>query len=597
MSASNFGARLVLLCLIIGAMPFAAVWAQSPADEPQPASDAAESVPTADSDGDLFGRTSPRGTFIGYIEAISVQDYRLAAEYLDLSHLPAQQRDLLGPGQARLLQRALDRGGMMPPAVMLSDDPDGRLDDNLNPHLDRLGTIRIGDREVPFLAERHERDGAVIWLISSSTLEGLPDLVREAQPFNIDVLLPPVLLSTTWQGVSIGHWVAILVLGALSYLLSYVLVFVGVQIFRLALRQRLTGFSEGVLNAFVLPARIYLAVWLLVLAVRYLGIAIVARQYFGAVLIVVTWAASLLLVWRLISLLSDLAHRQLLKHHNLGAMSALQFFRRAAKIVVLVVGVVIVLDTLGYNVTTGLAALGIGGLAVALGAQKTIENLVGSLTLIFDQPIRVGDYCSVGETSGVVEQIGMRSSRLRTVDRTLVVIPNSEFASHRIENFALRDQFRFSPTLSLRADTTPNQVRWILVKLRELLYAHPKVDPDPARVRFVGLADGALQLEVFAYIRGKSFDDFLEVQEDLYLRIMDVIANSGSGLAFQSHTLYHAADSGVSPEKRDKVEAQVQEWRAKGELDIPSFDPRRITELRNRIVYPPEDSSAGRKRR
>lgn len=300
---------------------------------------------------------------------------------------------------------------MMPPAVMLSDDPDGRLDDNLNPHLDRLGTIRIGDREVPFLAERHERDGAVIWLISSSTLEGLPDLVREAQPFNIDVLLPPVLLSTTWQGVSIGHWVAILVLGALSYLLSYVLVFVGVQIFRLALRQRLTGFSEGVLNAFVLPARIYLAVWLLVLAVRYLGIAIVARQYFGAVLIVVTWAASLLLVWRLISLLSDLAHRQLLKHHNLGAMSALQFFRRAAKIVVLVVGVVIVLDTLGYNVTTGLAALGIGGLAVALGAQKTIENLVGSLTLIFDQPIRVGDYCSVGETSGVVEQIGMRSSR------------------------------------------------------------------------------------------------------------------------------------------------------------------------------------------
>lgn len=583
---------LVLLCVVLFAIMMAGAHAQesSPPDEPAPAAE-------SNAEEDPFGRHNPRGTLVGYIEAVSIRDYRRAAEYLDLSHIPLDRRSAAGRELARMLQRALDRGGMVPPAVMISDDPAGRRDDNLDPHLDRLGLIRIGEREVEFLVERQEHDEQMIWLISSRTLQALPALMQQQKRVEIDAIIPRGLAGVTWQGVSVGHWIAIMLLAGLSYAVSYVLVAIGAALLRVGLRPRLSDYGEGVLAAFVLPVRIYVAVWLFVLAVRYLGIAIVVRQYFGDVLVIVAWAASLLLVWRLISLAAEMAQRQILRRNNIGALSALQLFRRGAKIVVLIVGVIFVLDTLGFNVTAGLAALGIGGLAVALGAQKTIENLVGSLTLIFDQPVRVGDFCIVGETSGVVEQIGMRSSRVRTADRSLVVIPNSEFAAQRIENFAHRDRFRFSPILNLRYETTPDQMRWILVEIRALLYAHPKVDPDPARVRFIGLAESALQVEIFSYVLAKSFDDFLEIQEDLNLRIMEVVANSGTSFARNSQTLYLARDDGISPDKRVDVEAQVEDWRAHGALDIPSFDPRRITELRGSIIYPPEGSSAAKHQR
>lgn len=592
-SAKNLSAPLTLLFLVSVIVISASALAQAPTNG-EPAADPDTEQETTE---DPYGRDHPRGAFAGYIEAVSVRNYQRAAEYLDLSHVPSDRRMAMGPELARTLQRALDRGGIVPPAVMISDDPAGRRDDNLDPYLDRIGVIRIGQREVDVLVEQQERDGRMIWLVSSRTLQALPALIREQKRFEIDSFIPQALAEVTWQGVSVGHWVAVIVLAGLAYLLSHILVAVGVALLRLLMRRRLTEYGEGVLVAFVLPVRIYVAVWILVFTVRYLGIAIVVRQYFGELLVVVGWVASLLVLWRLVSLVSEIAQRQIMRRNNIGALSALQFFRRSAKIVVLVMGAIMVLDTLGFNVTTGLAALGIGGLAVALGAQKTIENLVGSLTLIFDQPVRVGDYCVVGDTSGVVEQIGMRSSRVRTLDRSIVVIPNSEFAAQRIENFAHRDRFRFAPTLNLRYETTPDQIRWLLVELRSLLYAHPKVDPDPARVRFTGLSENALQLEIFSYVLAKDFDEFLEVQEDLNLRIMQVVAESGSGFALKSQAVYLIQGPELGQEQQAKVEAQVQEWQVNGALDIPKFDPRRITELRGSIIYPPEGSSAAKLRR
>ena len=259
---------------------------------------------------------------------------------------------------------------------------------------------------------------------------------------------------------------------------------------------------------------------------------------------------------------------------------------------IVVLGIIAILGTIGFDVTTGLAALGIGGIALALGAQKTIENFVGSVTLIADQPIRVGDFCSVGGTTGTVEQIGMRSTRLRTGERTVVTIPNGEFSSTRIENFAHRDRFLFTTILDLRTDTSPDQIRYLLVELRTLLYAHQMVSPDPARVRFIGIAASSLQIEIYAYIQTLAYDAFLEIREDLLLRIMDIVAASGSDFAFPSQTIYFAADKGKSETKSKEAEEMVGKWKTENDIPIPAFDPERIASLKGTISYPGQGSSS-----
>jgi len=217
------------------------------------------------------------------------------------------------------------------------------------------------------------------------------------------------------------------------------------------------------------------------------------------------------------------------------------------------------------NVTGVLAGLGVGGLAVALAAQKTVENLFGGVTLVADQPVRVGDFCRFGDRVGTVEEVGLRSTRVRTLDRTVVTIPNSEFTVLPLENYTQRDRIWFHATLGLRYETTADQLRHVLVGLRELLRADPRVDPDPARVRFVGFGAYSLDLEVFAYIRTRDFGEFLGIREELLLEIMDCVAASGTGFAFPSQTVYTARDSGLDPERTREAIETARRWKESAE--------------------------------
>jgi MscS family membrane protein len=279
------------------------------------------------------------------------------------------------------------------------------------------------------------------------------------------------------------------------------------------------------------------------------------------------------------------------RHHgNQSGISAILFLRRAAKVALIIFGIILILDTFGWDVTTWLTALGIGGIAIALGTQKTVENFVGSVTLIADHPIRVGDFCLAGDVLGTVEQIGMRTTRIRTLKRTVVSIPNGDLSSTKIENFAPRDKFLFNPVLGLRYETSTEQLRYLLVELRSILFSHPKIDSGP-RVRLIGLGDNSVNLEVFSYVKTINNDEFLEVQEDLYLRFMEVIEASGTGLAFPSQTLYFAKDAGLSEEKTKNAEAKVKAWRENNELQIPNFSPEKIEELKDSIKYPADGSS------
>lgn len=542
---------------------------------------------------DLYGRRTPRGAVSGFITAVAEGDYERAGNFLNLEQASVT---LEAAELARVLENFLNRSGQIFPYSWISAETSGRTEDELPSDLDKIGNITIEGENVDLYLEKTTGpDGGPVWMISSATVEKL-DTYSDLSETELlaDRILPDVLKRYEWNGVSAGQWLMMIILAGLSFLIVWgllkLLFLVIPKIFPQAGKEP----AAGVISAFALPVRLYLAVLLFVYISQETGISIIARQKFSGITLIIGMIAFLILLWRLSEYIGRFSKHKMDIRGNVSGLSVVLFLQRAAKVAIVIFGIIALLDTVGVDVTTGLAALGIGGIALALGAQKTVENFVGSVTVITDQPVRVGDFCKVGNIMGTVEKIGMRSTRIRTLDRTLVTIPNGQFSSENIENYAHRDKFRFHSILGLRYETSPEQLRYLLVELRAALYAHPMVSPDPARVRFIGLGADSLQLEIFSFITVASYDEFLEVREDLLLQMMDIVGESGTGFAFPSQTVYFARDTGLSEEKTKKAEEKVRQWREKEELQIPQFDPEKMEDLKGKTSYPPEGSSKRR---
>ncbi|MCD0424013.1 mechanosensitive ion channel family protein [Rubrivivax sp. JA1024] len=538
-----FRSLIVVATMLVASSAFA----QIPAANGNATAPAQPAPPT-----DPLGRETPAGMVAGFIGAAAEQNYDKAAQYLDLS----QEKNAWGPSVAQQLQRILDRGGVVFSRLRLSDDPAGDQDDGLALDQEKFGLVRTDHGTVDLLAHRVEnKDGVKIWLVSPRTVAELPELSRTVVSSWVDKLLPYALRDEyRFAGVPVGHWLAVVVLALLSYAVVWLITgALWWLVFRL--RDRGDSRIRRVLEASAMPIRLFLAAWMLRVAMVLAGVAIVARQHMNSVTEVLGWMALSWIVWRIVDALAAFAIDRMTLRGRLSMLSAVNFIRRAVKFALIAFALIAGLNTLGYNVTAGLAALGIGGIAIALGAQKTIEHLVGSLTLVTDQPMRVGDFCKFGETMGTIEDIGMRSTRIRTLDRTLVTVPNGQLAAVQIENYSRRDKFWFHPILDLRYETTPAQMRVLTASIRQLLLDHPKVDNDPARVRFIALGATSLRVEIFSYVHVKNADEFLEVQEELFLRIMELVGEAGSGFALPSQTLYVARDKGVAvPKSVDAVD-------------------------------------------
>lgn len=259
-----------------------------------------------------------------------------------------------------------------------------------------------------------------------------------------------------------------------------------------------------------------------------------------------------------------------------------------------IVGVLIIIlqaaNTFGLSITPIIAGLGVGGLAVALAIRPTLENIVGGFVLFADKPVRVGEFCAFGDKMGTVEAIGLRSTRIRSLDRTLITVPNAEFSQLQIVNFTRRDMNLFQCSIGLRYETTPDQLRYVAAKIRKLLIQHSKVLPDPARVRLSELGASAYILDVFALVQCADWNEFLAVKEDLNLRIIDIVAESGTGFAFPSQTVYLGRDSGLDQDRGTAAAREVQKWRDEKRLPFPEFDFAERAEMAGTIAFPPESS-------
>ena len=212
--------------------------------------------------------------------------------------------------------------------------------------------------------------------------------------------------------------------------------------------------------------------------------------------------------------------------------------RKISKTVLFALGGVAVLNELGFQVASVLAGLGIGGIAIALAAQKTVENLFGSFSIGVDQPFRAGDFIKVEDCLGTVESIGMRSTRIRTPDRTIVTIPNGKLADMRTETFAPRDRIRLVANLGLVYSTSAAQMREVLAGIERTLRAHPKLFPEGVSVRFSALGDSALNVEVIAWFQTADFAEFTAIRQELFLSFMEGVERAGTSFAYPTRTLH-----------------------------------------------------------
>lgn len=479
---------------------------------------------------DPFGRDTPRSTVTGLLRILGAQDYAAAERFFAL---PEGQEDEAA-ALAVALQSALDAGGSLEPYGELSNDVAGDLNDGLAPELEQVGALGGAEAQPILLQQVQGEDGAAYWQVSAETLRAL-------EPTEADAEAVAAPAEATVAGAPLNDWLTLLGLLLLTFggfwLVSRVILF---------LIRRFSSPDSAVyhLSNAALPP---LALFLSFVAFRIYGedapVSIIARQmvlrYLGILgMVAIVWFAL-----RLVDAITTWLTGRMERAERRQAASVIVFARRVIKVILLALALISVLDTLGFDVTTGLAALGFGGLLLALGAQKSVENLVGTVTVLADRPVQVGDFCRVGEVSGTIEDIGIRSTRIRTNERTVVTIPNGDFSSQKIENFSKRDRYLFQVMFGVEYSLSAQRVRQAISLIEAALAENPRLLHDPRRATLKELAPDSLGIEAFAYIDTPDYPESLAIRQELLLDIYGRLEAAGIPLAFPTRTLYLRSDT------------------------------------------------------
>ncbi len=514
---------------------------------PSAAPDGKATPPKEATPQDPFNRLSPQSSVISFLEACRAGNFERATRYLNLRKMPRDQRLSDGSRLAQQLGRILDRDAAFDVAD-ISRDPQGDLTDGLPADRERIGSYRVGDKTLELQLERTTfRSGLSVWVFSSDSVDLVPQIAQLTGDSWIEKYLPTPLVAWNWGGTPAWRWIALGLVVLAVVALSRWIARLGIMLLRPIARTFVPKLESSLLRTVTGPVQLLLAGMLLRAGVEWLEPPALLRLYLARFCTLLIIMGTAWFFANAVDVVLEEIRLRLEARRSTLSRSALPLVSRVVKVTIFVFAVTAVIGSWGYNTSTILAGLGIGGIAIALAAQKTIENLFGGVAVVSDRPVAVGDFCKFGDRVGTVEDIGLRSTRVRTLDRTLVSIPNAEFSSMVLENFSQRDKVWFHPTMNLRRDTTPAQVRNILEAIRRILTEDPKVETGGLPVRFIGAGAYSLDIEIFAYIRTKDYDEFLKIQQDLLLRIMDAISVAGTALALPTQASIFYSDNQSMP--------------------------------------------------
>jgi MscS family membrane protein len=507
---------------------------------------------------DPLGRESPRGCLLGFIKAAQEEKYSVAVQYFQPARKHAAQED--DEELAEQLLAILNQK-FSGPLDFVSRDPQGRLDDGLPPNEEKISS---GMDFSILLIRIEDEQGRKLWYFSRTTLEAVPKVYDSLTFPEVEKKLPTYLVEHRFLSLPFWQWLAIIVFIPVAFVVARILTLILERTLRYSRKLRHLPILPIEPLTRIGPLTFVIALLIHYALVEYIGTSLLYRLYYRRIIAIFLAIAFYWLLTRITRALSARIAASLSSRGMYAERSIVSLIRRFVEVSIFIVVTLIVLHGLGFDVSAALAGVGIGTLALGLGAQKTFENMFGGVSILFDKVVLIGDICKVNNQSGVVEDIGLRSTRLRTPERTLLSIPNGTMATATIENLRFRDKFLCQQVIRLRYDLSPEHVRFVLEEIRQLMLDNPKVEDSTSRARFTRFGDYALEVEIFCYILESDYNVYLSTQEALLLSIMEVLEKAGAVVALPTQTTLVTQDSWVDHEKAKAAKAAMEKIRDPG---------------------------------
>ena len=482
-------------------------------------------APAATAATDKLGRSNPRSAVTAFLEACQRQDYATASQYLDLRHLAARNREEQGPDLAKRLDAALNSAPDFDVSE-LSRNPEGDSSNNDNPPSEPVATLNQDGETYTLRLERVtlQPGGPSVWLFSPDTVVAVLRLnPATSTPPWLAHYLPAFLISVAFLQTPLWKWLSLLLAALILISLSRQLDRLLAPIFHTASQRLIPRAHWALTEAVIRPIRLFLSTVVLRIVVGTVRPSAIAGIYIGRALeLLVVWSIAWCLL-RIVDLFLNRVESSMAARHEFSGRSILRLGRRTACVTIVIVAILMILSSWGYNTATLVAGLGVGGIAVALAAQQTIANIFGGVSVIGDRPVAIGDFGKFGDLIGTVEDIGMRSTQVRTLNRTLVSVPNATFAGSNLENYSVRDKILFNPTFQIKRSTPDEEVWHLIEQLQKALEKHPSAEVGPTPVRLTGLTAAAFNIEIFCYVLTPDIDRFYKIQGELLLAINDAL--------------------------------------------------------------------------
>jgi len=472
---------------------------------------------------------------MAFEEAGRAGDFAKAATFMTLSapEYVGREEEL-----ARRLKTVVD-AHLGTDLERLSPRAEGESGDGLPPDREQLGiiTTRAG-KEVPIRLTRTGRGDERRWLFSPATVAVIDELFEDLPDNWIRERLPDPLRRPGPFDVLLWQWIALLVLIPFSVLVGTLMGRPTRAVLKRLVAHTETDLDDKLVTAARGPIILLWSVLVSRTALGWLALPAGVRLFIVEFQQALAIVAVFWLILRAITVLQNNLGREAWTAQHPAMRSLIPLGGRIARVFVFIAAVLVTISQFGYPIATILAGLGIGGIAIALGAQKSLEHFFGSVSIGVDQPFRVGDWVIINGVEGEIEAIGLRSTRLRTLDRTIVSMPNGQLADTRSENFAPRERIRWRTMIGLQYDTPRGTLKQVRDEIEALLRAHPLMFKDRVVVRLSGFGASSLDIELFCWINTSDPDAYRGIREQLMFGIMEIVERNGASFAFPTQTIH-----------------------------------------------------------
>ncbi len=471
---------------------------------------------------DDYYRDNPQSSMLGFLRASRDDNFEVAAKYLDVRNLPDSVSKIPRQELASKLKIILDQR-LLVDVHRLSSSNKGFLDDHLPSYRDRIGVISDSGFFFDVLYQRVPGEGKnFIWKFSNQTVAQIPQMYDMFGYNEFEQWLDDHVPRFRFLGVQSWLWMMVLIICSVVFAAVTAVSALFVHIVR-----RYRPHTTNTIRRFVFgPVRFMLVLYISGAILSHFHLSMEAQALAKTKtlhIFVNTWFGMMLIgflrnYWQ--------ARLELLGKHEISML--MKPLASVLRLFLLIGAFLLWMNNLGVDITTLVAGLGIGGLAIALAAQRSLENLLGTITIFLTAPIKVGDFCLVQGSRGMVEEIGLWATKIRTLDRSVVFIPNSQVSAGVIENFSLRDKYTFSRVVYLAHETSEDKISEVMDAVLEVLENDKMVDERIRRVNLETIGEFGFEINIFAFISTTDLNEYKQTIAAINLKINNVVQRSGA---------------------------------------------------------------------